>query len=71
MRPARPRVAITCEGQPCRKCQSPVVRKAIKFKTRGGRAYYYEYCLRCPRCGTVYMVASARREFPEEEPLFP
>ena len=70
MRPTRTRVAITCEGQPCRKCLTPVVKKTTKAKSRGGRAYFYEYYLRCPRCGTFYMVESARREFPEE-PLFP
>ena len=71
MRPTRSHVAIVNEGQPCRKCRTPVVKKAAKAKPRGGRAYFYEYCFRCPRCGTVYLVASARREFPEEEPLFP
>ena len=71
MRPARHHVAITGEGQPCRKCRAPVVKKTTMAKPRGNRAYYYEYCLYCPKCGTVYMVESARREFPEEEPLFP
>jgi len=71
MRPAKPRVAIISEGQACRKCQTPVVKMVAKAKPRGGRAYYYDYCLRCPRCGTVFMVESARREFPREEPLFP
>ena len=69
-RPAGSRVAIVNEGQPCRKCLTPVVKKTAKAKPRGGRAYFYEYCLRCPKCGTVYMVESARREFPEEERFF-
>lgn len=71
MRPTRTRVAITCEGQPCRKCLTPVVKKTTKVKPRGGRAYFFEYFLRCPKCGTFYMLESAKREFPKEEPLFP
>ena len=71
MRPARTRVAIVSEGQPCRKCQTPVVKKTAKAKPRGGRAYFFEYYLHCPKCGTFYMVESAKREFPKEEPLFP
>lgn len=70
-RPTGHHVAIVNEGQPCRKCLTPVVKKATKAKPRGGRAYFYEYCLRCPWCGTVYMVEAARREFPEEDNLFP
>lgn len=71
MRPARPHVPIVNEGQPCRKCRTPVVKKVAKAKPRGGRAYFFEYYLRCPRCGTIYMVEPARRGFPKEEPLFP
>lgn len=71
MRPARTRVAIVSEGQACRKCLTPVVKKVAKAKPRGGRAYFFEYYLRCPKCGAFYMVESARREFPKEEPLFP
>ena len=68
--PARPHVAIVSEGQPCWKCLTPVVKKVAKEKPRGGRAYFYEHCFRCPKCRTVYMVESARRDFPEEEALF-
>lgn len=71
MRPTRTPVAIVSEGQACRKCLTPVVKKAAKAKPRGGRAYFFEYYLRCPKCGTFYMVESAKREFPKEEPLFP
>lgn len=69
-RPANHHVAVDKEGQPCRKCGTLVVKMITKSKPRGGRAYFYEYYLRCPRCGTIYMVESARREFPREEPLF-
>lgn len=71
MRPVKSQVPIVNEGQSCRKCRMPVVKMTTKAKPRSGRAYFYEYCLRCPNCGTVYMVESARREFPEEETLFP
>lgn len=70
-RPANPHVSVVSEGQPCRKCLTPVVKKTTQVKPRGGRTYFYAYCLRCPKCRTVYMVESARRKFPEEEHLFP
>jgi ribonuclease HI len=49
------------EGQPCRKCGTPVVKRVPKTKRRSDQAYYFEYYLRCPRCETIYMVEDAKR----------
>ena len=56
---------ISAEGQPCRKCQAPVVKRIPQRKPKGNRSFFYEYVLCCPKCGTVYMVEAARREFSE------
>ena len=67
---------ITEQGQPCRKCGAPVVRKAHGKKPRpkspqqkkpGG--YYFEWWLKCPnpKCKTLYMVEAAKRLFEQEE----
>lgn len=52
---------ITEEGQPCRKCGTPVMRKVPKRKRKPGQAYYYEYYLQCPECQAIYMVEEAKR----------
>jgi len=54
---------ITEEGQPCRKCGTPVVKKTPKSKRKPDQAYYYEYYLYCPGCETRYMVEDAKRYF--------
>lgn len=52
---------ITVEGQPCRKCQTPVVRKFPKNKQkREKQPYYYKSYLFCPKCRTMYMVESEK-----------
>lgn len=55
---------ITFEGQPCRKCQTPVVKrehtKAPKHKAGG---YYFLQWFQCPGCKTNYMVESSKRFF--------
>jgi ribonuclease HI len=52
---------ITQEGQPCRKCGTPVVRRVPKRKKKPSQSYYFEYYLQCPNCGTTYMVEEAKR----------
>jgi ribonuclease HI len=53
---------ITDEGQPCRKCSEPVIRKernknkSIKPKA----SFYYEYFFICPGCGTIYFTDKAK-----------
>jgi ribonuclease HI len=53
---------ITQEGQPCRKCSTPVVKRTPRHhKRKPGQGYYYEYCLCCPNCHTLYLVEDAKR----------
>ncbi len=42
----RPRIRVTEEGQPCKKCSTPVVKKLAKNK----KSYYFL----CPSCRTTY-----------------
>jgi ribonuclease HI len=51
---------VSQEGQPCRKCSAPVVKRVPRKRKQSG-AYYYEYYLLCPSCGTMYMVEDAKR----------
>jgi ribonuclease HI len=57
---------ITKEGQPCRKCSTPVVKRIPKRKRKPNQHYYYEYYLYCPECKTMYMVESAKRYIDED-----
>ena len=58
----RSTIKITQEGQPCRKCSTPVVKRTPRHhKRKPGQSYYYEYCLRCPNCDTLYLVEDAKR----------
>ncbi|MBN1508417.1 MAG: ribonuclease HI [Sedimentisphaerales bacterium] len=53
---------ITEEGQPCRKCSTPVVKRTPRHhKRKHGQSYYYEYYLYCPTCCTQYMTDDAKR----------
>lgn len=52
---------VTREGQPCRKCSTPVIKKTPRHKLKPNQAYYYEYYLYCPECHTMYMVEEAKR----------
>ncbi|MBN1668194.1 MAG: ribonuclease HI [Anaerolineales bacterium] len=59
------KVKITAEGQPCRKCGTPVIKKTPKKKNSSGKTYFYEYYFYCPKCRTMYMVEEAKR-YPNE-----
>jgi len=62
--PSRPTVSgerVTQEGQPCRKCATPVVKKIPKKTHKPGQKYYFAYYFYCPRCRTMYMVDEAKR----------
>ncbi len=55
---------ITEEGQPCRKCSTPVVKKTPRKKTpKPGKSYYYEYFFLCTNCKTMYFVDEAKRYY--------
>ena len=55
---------ITQEGQLCRKCSTPVVKRIPK-RPKKTQAYYYEYYFYCPKCSTMYMVEEAKRMIDE------
>lgn len=55
-------VAIRTEGQSCRKCQTPVIKKSPRKRRKGDKLFYYEYYLFCPKCETMYMVEEAKRK---------
>jgi ribonuclease HI len=47
------------EGEPCRKCSTPVVKRSSRKKPKGD--YYFEHYLWCPKCHTFFMIESAKR----------
>lgn len=47
------------EGDPCRKCSTPV--KKQKPRSKPNRGYFYEFYLWCPTCQATYEVESAKR----------
>jgi ribonuclease HI len=53
------------EGEPCRKCSTPVIKKKGRWKPT--RDYYYEYHLFCPKCETAYHIEEAKC-FVEQSP---
>ena len=61
------KVKITEEGQPCRKCSTPVVKRTSRKKSSSKRSYYYEYFFACPECKTLYMVDEAKKYYGHNE----
>lgn len=49
------------EGEPCRKCQTPLIKRSPKKKPKPRQTYYYEWYLYCPNCRSMYMVEEAKR----------
>lgn len=47
------------EGDPCRKCGTPVEKRVPKKRGKG--EYWYAWYLHCPGCGTNYMLEQAKR----------
>lgn len=60
-------IRITYEGQPCRKCSTPVVKRIPRGKRRRVQAYYFEFYFFCPGCHAFYMVEEAKR-YNEDRP---
>ncbi len=62
------KVKIRYEGQPCRKCGTPVVKKEHKsnFKPKKNQPYYFLWWFRCNNCRTTYCVEEAKRFIGEE-----
>ena len=61
---------IIKEGQPCRKCSTPVVKRVPKKQLKQTQAYFYEYYFLCPKCHTPYMVEDAKRFVQQSPSLF-
>jgi hypothetical protein len=66
-------VKITEEGQMCRRCQTPVVRREHKTppKYKAG-SYYFEHWFACTdrMCNALYMVEDAKVWFDGPPPTF-
>jgi len=56
------------EGEPCRKCSTPVIKQ--KPRSKPVQDYYYEYYLWCPKCQARYEVESAKRFIEQPPSLF-
>ena len=57
-----PKKKILFEGDTCRKCDTPVIKKQTKNKeAKPNQSYCYEFYLICPTCSTIYMVDEAKR----------
>ncbi len=56
------------EGDPCRKCSTPVIKQTSRKKPK--QDYYYEYYLLCPKCQTTYAVEEAKRMVEQPRSLF-
>lgn len=56
------------EGDPCRKCSTPVIKQTSQKKR--DRDFYYEYYLWCPKCQASYEVESAKRLVEQPPSLF-
>ncbi len=58
---------MTEVGQPCRKCNTPIVKRFPKKKTvKPNQTYYFDWYLYCPGCKSMYMVEAAKREVCDE-----
>jgi len=54
---------IKAEGDLCRKCSTPLIKKIPKRKKlKPNQTYYFEYYLICPNCKTTYNVEAAKKE---------
>lgn len=62
---------IENEGDLCRKCNTPTVKKIPnKHKIKPNKSFYYEYYLFCPGCNAMYMVEDAKRDVSGDNTLF-
>ncbi len=67
-RPSKGQGKITVEGQACRKCGTPVVKRTPRRrKLKEGQMYYYSWYLHCSSCGTMYMVEEAKRPIGDDD----
>lgn len=63
-----PKTKILAEGQPCRKCGTPVVKRTPRKRAiKPNQAYYFAWYLYCPSCKAMYMVEEAKRDVSQDE----
>jgi ribonuclease HI len=56
------KIKIINEGDICRNCGVPVIKKSpSKRKIKPNQEYYYEFYLYCPSCKNMYLVDEAKR----------
>jgi len=67
-RPVDVRPPIKEEGEPCWKCDEPVIKRPGRVKAK--REYYFDYYFYCPKCHATYQVEEARREMEKPPTLF-
>ena len=60
---------VTAEGQPCRHCGTPVIKRVRHRKVSERRSYYFAWTLYCEKCKTVYLVEEAKRYVSKNEEL--
>lgn len=62
--PNKPKIKIQNEGDLCRKCGEPVIKRipSKSRKIKPNQTYYFEYYLYCPSCKNMYLVEEAKRE---------
>lgn len=56
------------EGEPCRRCSTPLIKQTGKKKPN--REWYYEYYLWCSKCQLRFDVESAKRVIEQPRSLF-
>lgn len=54
---------ITQEGQRCRHCKTPVIRREHppEFVPDPAKAFWFEWWFYCPKCRAVYLIDEAKR----------
>ena len=56
------KIKMLYAGQPCRKCNTPVIlqKHKAKWKPDKNQEYYYTAWLRCTSCNTIYLIDSMK-----------
>lgn len=65
---SRPKIKIEKEGDLCRNCGIPAIKRTPKKKKRKpDQTYYFEYYLYCTSCRAMYLVEEAKREISDSD----
>ncbi|WP_321308180.1 ribonuclease HI [Marinifilum fragile] len=68
LKSGNPTGKIEKEGDLCRKCNTPVVKRMSNPKRKKSKqSYYFEYYMLCPNCKAMYMVEEAKREIDDSK----